>query len=99
MEQGSISGMRVRFAEYEADLHSHELFKAGRRLRLPHQSFLILSALLERPGDLVTREELRKRLWPKDTFIDYEQALNAAVNRLREALRDSAEQPTFIETL
>jgi Tol biopolymer transport system component/DNA-binding winged helix-turn-helix (wHTH) protein len=99
MEQGSISGMRVRFAEFEADLHSHELFKAGRRLRLPHQSFLILSALLERPRDLVTREELRKRLWPKDTFIDYEQALNAAVNRLREALRDSAEQPTFIETL
>jgi Tol biopolymer transport system component/DNA-binding winged helix-turn-helix (wHTH) protein len=91
--------MRIRFGEFEADLHSRELFREGRRLRLPGQSFLILAALLERPGELVLREELRKLLWPKETFVDYEQALNAAVNRLREALRDSAERPTYIETV
>jgi Tol biopolymer transport system component/DNA-binding winged helix-turn-helix (wHTH) protein len=95
----SFQHMRIRFGEFEADLHSHELFRAGRRLRLPGQSFLILTALLERPGELVLREELRKRLWPKETFVDYEQALNAAVNRLREALRDSAERPTYVETV
>jgi Tol biopolymer transport system component/DNA-binding winged helix-turn-helix (wHTH) protein len=99
MVKGSIQRMRVRFGEFEADLHSQELFKDGRRLRLPRQSFLILSGLLEKPGELVSREDLRKRLWPKDTYVDYDQALNAAVNRLREALRDSAERPVYIETL
>lgn len=99
MDQAPVINARIRFADFEADLHSQELLRAGRRVRLPQQSFLILAALLERPAELVTRDELRKRLWPKETFIDYEQALNAAVNRLRDALRDSAEQPIYIETL
>jgi Tol biopolymer transport system component/DNA-binding winged helix-turn-helix (wHTH) protein len=90
---------RIRFADFEADLRTEELFKAGARLRLPHQSFCVLAMLLGRPGQLVTREELRVRLWPASTLIEYDQRLNAAVNRLREALHDSAEAPRFIETL
>jgi len=90
---------RIRFAEFEADPHTEELFKAGVRLKLPHQSFCVLAMLLERPGQLVTRDELRTRLWPASTLVEYDQRLNAAVNRLREALLDSAEAPRFIETL
>jgi len=91
--------LRIRFAEFEADPHTEELFRSGTRLRLPHQSFAVLAMLLERPGQLVTREELRARLWPTGTLIEYDQRLNAAVNRLREALEDSAAAPRFIETL
>ena len=90
---------RIRFAEFEVDLRSEELFRSGTRLRLPHQSFCVLAMLLDRAGQLVTREELRNRLWPASTLIEYDPRLNAAVNRLREALRDSAEAPRFIETL
>ena len=90
---------RVRFEGFEADLRTEELSRAGRRLRLPHQSFRVLAMLLEKAGQLVTREELRARLWPAGTLIEYDQGLNAAVNRLREALGDSAEAPRFIETL
>jgi len=90
---------RVRFDDFEADLRTEELFKSGRKLRLPHQSFQVLAVLLERAGQLVTREELRTRLWPADTLVEYDQGLNAAVKRLREALRDSADGPRFIETL
>ena len=90
---------RVRFAGFEADLHTEELLRAGRRLRLPHQSFRVLAMLLEKAGQLVTREELRATLWPAGTLVEYDQGLNAAVNRLREALGDSAEAPRFIETL
>jgi len=93
------SAQRIRFADFEADLHTEELFKSGTRLRLPHQSFAVLAMLLERPGQLVTREEMRARLWPTGTLIEYDQRLNAAVNRLREALEDSAAAPRFIETL
>jgi Tol biopolymer transport system component/DNA-binding winged helix-turn-helix (wHTH) protein len=89
----------MRFGAFEADLRTQELRKHGIRLRLPNQSFQILAMLLERPGQLVTREELRERLWPADTFVEYDQGLNAAVNRLRDALGDSAEKPRFIETL
>jgi Tol biopolymer transport system component/DNA-binding winged helix-turn-helix (wHTH) protein len=89
----------VRFGPFEADLVTLELRKHGNKLRLPNQSFLVLSMLLERAGRLVTRDELRERLWPSDTFVEYDQGLNAAVNRLREALGDSAEKPNFIETL
>lgn len=89
----------VRFGPFEADLHTQELRKYGTRLRLPNQSFLVLSLLLERPGELVTREELQQRLWPSDTFVEYDQGLNAAVNRLRDVLGDAAEKPRFIETL
>jgi DNA-binding winged helix-turn-helix (wHTH) protein len=97
--QQALQTVRIRFGEFEADLRTQELRKDGRVVRLPNQSFLVLATLLRRPGDLVTRDELRQVLWPTERFVDYDQALNTAVNRLREALRDSADQPTYIETL
>jgi len=89
----------VRFGAYEADLRAGELRKNGSRIHLPEQPFQLLAILLERPGEVVTREELQKRLWPDGTFVDFEQGLNAVVKRLREALEDSAEAPRLIETL
>src|ERR1035438_8828449 len=90
---------RARFGPFEVDLHTHELWKFGTRLRLVGQPFEILAVLLSRPGELVTREELRTRLWPADTFVDFNHGLNAAVNKLREALSDSADAPRYVETL
>jgi len=89
----------VRFGPFEANLSTQELQKFGTRLRVPNQSFQVLALLLDRPGQLVTREEFRQKLWPSDTFVEYDQGLNAAVNRLRDALGDSAEKPRYIETL
>jgi TolB-like protein/DNA-binding winged helix-turn-helix (wHTH) protein len=89
----------VRFGAFEADLRSEELRKYGQRLRVPGQSFQILKRLLDKPGQLVTREELQTKLWPADTFVDFDHGVNAAMNRLREALGDSADKPKFIETL
>src|SRR5581483_4606916 len=89
----------IRFGDFEADLRSAELRRNGSRLRLPDQSFQVLAMLLQRPGELVTREEIQKQLWPQDTFVDFDHGLNNAVNRLREALKDSAEAPKFIETV
>ncbi len=89
----------VRFGTYEVDLRSGEIRKNGLKVRLTGQPFQILAILLERPGELVTREELQKRLWPGDTFVDFDSGLNAAVNRVREALGDSADNPRFVETL
>jgi TolB-like protein/DNA-binding winged helix-turn-helix (wHTH) protein len=89
----------VRFGVFQLDLRTGELRKAGVRISLPEQPFQVLQALLERPGDLVTREELRQRLWPAETFVDFEHGLNAAVRRLRDALGDSADVPRFVETL
>jgi len=89
----------ISFGPFAADLQTQELRKRGVRLRLPGQSFQILKMLVERPGELVTREELHAALWPSDTFVDFEHGVNAAVNRLRDVLGDSAENPTFIETL
>jgi DNA-binding winged helix-turn-helix (wHTH) protein len=89
----------IRFAEFEADLRTQELSRAGRRVRLPRQSFQVLAALTRVPGDLVTREQLQAELWPAQTEVEYEQGLNAAINRLREALGDSAAEPKYIETL
>src|SRR6184192_4396236 len=89
----------VRFAEFELDLRTAELRKRGLRLRLQEQSFQVLAMLVARPGELVTREELRMRLWPADTFVDFDHGLNAAVNKLRETLCDSADSPRFVETL
>ena len=89
----------VRFGVYEADLRSGELRKHGIRLRVQDQPFQVLCMLLERPGELVTREELRRRLWPADTFVDFDHGLNTAVNKLRDILGDSAASPRFIETL
>ena len=89
----------VRFGVFELDLRSGELRKSGARLTLQQQPLQLLSVLLERPGELVTREELRKRLWPDDTFVDFEHGLNAAVKRLRDTLGDSADSPRFVETV
>ena len=88
-----------RFATYEADPLTGELRKAGVRLRLPEQPFRVLIMLLERPGELVTREQIRQTLWPADTFVDFDHGLNTVINRLRETLGDSASNPRFIETL
>lgn len=89
----------VGFGAYEFNPESKELRKLGMRVRLEGQPLAVLQMLLERPGELVTREELQKKLWPADTFVDFEHSLNAAVKRLRERLNDSADQPRFIETL
>ena len=89
----------VRFGVFELDPNTGELRKAGVRINLPEQPFQVLKALLDRPGDLVTRDELRQRLWPAETFVDFDQGLNAAVRRLRDALGDSADTPRFVETL
>jgi TolB-like protein/DNA-binding winged helix-turn-helix (wHTH) protein len=89
----------VRFATFELDLSAGELHKAGARVRLQDQPFRLLAALLERPGELVTREELCGRLWASDTFVDFENGLNNAVNRVRAALGDAAENPRFVETV
>jgi Tol biopolymer transport system component/DNA-binding winged helix-turn-helix (wHTH) protein len=89
----------VRFGAFELDLRTGELRKSGLRVGLQDQPLQVLTMLLERRGELVTREELRQRLWPADTFVDFEQGLNAAVKRLRYVLGDSAEVPRFIETL
>lgn len=93
------AGDLVRFGVFELDLRTGELRKSGVRVNLSDQPFQVLRALLERPGDLVTREELRRRLWPAETFVDFERGLNAAVRRLREALGDAADVPRFVETL
>jgi Tol biopolymer transport system component/DNA-binding winged helix-turn-helix (wHTH) protein len=89
----------IHFGPFEANLRTQELRKHDIRLRVPGQSFQILRMLLERKGELVTREELRQALWPSDTYVDFDHGVNAAVNRLREALGDSADAPRFIETL
>jgi len=93
------SSNRVRFGVYEVDLRSSELLKQGRKVRLQEQPFRILALLLEQRGHVVTREELRKRLWSDDTFVDFDHSLNTAVMRLRESLGDSSDNPRFIETL
>jgi Tol biopolymer transport system component/DNA-binding winged helix-turn-helix (wHTH) protein len=90
---------RVRFGPYEADLAAGELRKNGRVVRLQEQPFQILATLLDRAGEVVTREELRLRLWPDDNFGDFDQGLNTGINKLREALGDSAANPRFVETL
>ncbi len=89
----------VRFGVFELDVRSGELRRSGVRVNLQEQPLRVLECLLERPGELVTREGLRRRLWPDDTFVDFEQGVNAAVKRLRETLSDSAETPRFVETL
>jgi TolB-like protein len=91
--------MSVRFGAFEVDLEGRRLLKRGVPVTLREQSFQVLAALMERPGEIVTREELRRRLWSFDTFVDFEVALNSAVSRLRDALGDSADSSTFIETV
>jgi TolB-like protein/DNA-binding winged helix-turn-helix (wHTH) protein/Flp pilus assembly protein TadD len=90
---------RLRFGVFEIDLRAGELRKHGLRVRLQEQPFQVLAMLLENHGEVVTREELQKKLWPADTFVDFDHGLNKAINKIREALRDSAESPRFIETV
>src|SRR5882724_3057845 len=89
----------VHFGLFELDLQARELRKSGIRIKLQDQPFQILASLLERPGEIVSREELQKRLWPADTFVDFDLSLNSAVKKLRQALNDDSDNPRFIETL
>ena len=89
----------VRFGVFEVDIGARELRKQGLRLRLQEQPFQVLTALVERAGEVVTREELVRRLWPDSTFVDFDRGLNAAVPRLRQVLSDSAESPRYVETV
>src|SRR5580700_9212181 len=89
----------VRFGVFEVDFRAGELRKNGIRIRLQGQPFLLLITLLKQQGEVVTREELRRTLWPEDTFVDFDHSLGSAINKLREALGDSATHPRFIETL
>jgi DNA-binding winged helix-turn-helix (wHTH) protein len=93
------TGRLFRFGVYEAEEETGELRKQGRRLRLQGQPFQVLLMLLQRPGEVVTREEIRQRLWPEGTFVDFDHGLNTAINKLRETVGDSASNPRFIETL
>jgi len=95
----SVQARRVRFGAFEVDLGSGELRKHGVKIKLQDQPFQILALLLERPGEVVTRDELQHKLWAADTFVDFDTGLNTAIKRLRDALGDSAESPRFVETL
>jgi Tol biopolymer transport system component/DNA-binding winged helix-turn-helix (wHTH) protein len=89
----------VRFGVYEVDPQAGELRRNGIKVKIQEQPYQVLSLLLERPGEVITREELKRRLWPADTFVDFDHSLNAAIKRLRDVLRDSADNPRFVETL
>src|SRR5262245_6095240 len=89
----------LRVGPFELDLRARELRKDGGRIRLQDKPFELIAALVERPGEVVTREELRQRLWPADTFVAFDDSLNTAINKARDALGDSAESPRFIETV
>jgi DNA-binding winged helix-turn-helix (wHTH) protein len=89
----------LRFGDFEVDIAAGELRHLGAKVRLQEQPFQVLAALIERPHEVITREELQKRLWPGDVVVDFDRGLNKAVNRLREALRDDADDPRFIETI
>ena len=99
MQKESASSTIIRFSTFELDVRAGELRQRGARIRLQDQPLRILEMLLAHPGQLVTREELRARLWPSNTFVDFDHGLNKAINKLREALGDSAESPRFVETL
>jgi len=97
--QGNRSVKIARFGIFELNLDVSELRKNGAKVRLQEQPFQVLMLLLERAGDVVTREDLRQKLWPSDTFVDFDHSLNTAVNKLRETLGDSASSPRYIETV
>src|SRR5229473_260862 len=99
MQEYSPSPRVLRFGSFEADLRSRELRKHGLKIKLQEKPFHVLALLLEHQGELVTREDLRDALWPADTFVDFDSNLSAAINKLREALGDSAASSRFIETL
>ena len=95
----STNGRIVRFGVFELDLNAGELRKSGVKMRLQGQPFQVLAVLLERAGEVVSREELQQKLWPADTFVDFDHSLNTAINKVREVLGDSASSPRFVETL
>jgi DNA-binding winged helix-turn-helix (wHTH) protein len=99
MAQSARTSGVLQFSHFQVDLRAGELYKAGRRVKLQVQPFEILAMLLAHPGELVRREELREKLWPADTFVDFEHGLNTAVKKLRQALCDDAKKPQFVETL
>lgn len=90
---------RIRFGDYELNLRTAELRKHGRKIRLAGRPFQILAMLLEQPGEMITREEIRTRLWDRDTFVDFDHGMNSAIRKLRDALGETAGKPRFIETL
>src|SRR5882724_7166500 len=93
------SRLILRFGVFEVDLRAGELRKQGKRIKVQEQPLQVLATLLQNSGDVVTREELRAQIWPEDTFVDFDNSLNTSINKLREALGDSADNPRFIETL
>ena len=99
MSSPVTSPRTIQFGEYSIDLETSELRTSGNKFLLQEQSFQVLRTLLERPGELVTREELKNKLWSEGTFVDFDHSLNKAVNRLRSVLSDSAEAPRFIQTI
>jgi DNA-binding winged helix-turn-helix (wHTH) protein len=99
MPTPGCSPLVTRFDVFEVDLRACELYKAGRKIKLQVLPFQALALLLERPGEVITREEFEKRLWPSDTFVDFDHSLNTAIKKLRQALGDDNKKPRFIETL
>ena len=99
MKEEAQAGQMIRFESFEVNLRSRELLKSGQKVKLPEQSFQILAMLLERHGEVVLRREIRNRLWPNDTVVEFENSINAAIKKLRLALGDSADRPRYIETL
>jgi len=99
MQPQSQSTQVVRFNSYEVNLCAGELYREGRKIRLQVQPFHVLAMLLEHPGQVVARKDLQKRLWPEDTFVDFDHSLNTAIKKLRQALNDDKKKPRFIETL
>ena len=99
MEDQRKSPATVRFGPFEADVSGGVLYRSGARIKLQKQPFQILAALLERPGEVIARDQLRQRIWSADTFVDFERGLNKAIRRIREALGDSAEKPKYVETV
>jgi DNA-binding winged helix-turn-helix (wHTH) protein len=99
MEAAAQRESIIRFGVFEVDLRAHELHRQGMKVKLQDQPFQVLALLLEHPGEVVTREDLRKRLWPVDTFVDFDHSLSTAINKIREALGDSAESSRYVETV
>jgi DNA-binding winged helix-turn-helix (wHTH) protein len=99
LQMSATSPQLIRFGFFELDTRSGELRRQGAKINLQEQPFQVLVLLLGRPGEVVTRDELSRQLWPENTFVDFERGLNKAINKLRTALRDDAEKPSFIETL
>src|SRR5512142_2825734 len=93
------TGSQIRFGVFEVDVDAGELRKKGYRLRIQQQPFQLLALLLERPNEVVTREEIQQKIWGHDTFVDFDHGVNRAINKIRDVLGDSADNPRFVETL